>query len=107
MWQCYTACVKISTFLSCSIIAKGLDYFPIENEAHFTVGQIESSSVRVLITEDNAWEGMEMFRVSFDIPEGVDAEKGLPNSMQVGIRDDDSKYSIDYVRMYTCTYTCV
>ena len=63
--------------------------------------------MRVLITEDNAWEGMEMFRVSFDIPEGVDAEKGLPNSMQVGIRDDDSKYSIDYVRMYTCTYTCV
>ena len=41
--------------------------------------------------EDNAWEGMEIFKVTFSIPDGIDAEKGLPAAMTVGIKDDDSE----------------
>lgn len=66
------------------------DYFPLTYEANFTVGSSESSDIKVLMPEDNAWEGMEVFKVTFSIPDGIDAEKGLPAAMTVGIKDDDN-----------------
>jgi hypothetical protein len=57
--------------------------------ANFTVGQINSTAVQVILIDNNAWEPLEYFTVRIVIPRGVEAMLGSPATMRVNIDDDD------------------